>query len=205
MDLVNNVLAVMLGTFVPVFVAMDPVGALPMILSWTGGMPARDTRRQLRAALLTAFLIGMLFLTGGEGLLRLLGIGIPDFLISGGLVLLVLAVSDLVLGGGHESRGTSSRPDFGVVPIGTPILAGPATLSTLLVLQSQYGGVVVALALTANLIVAWALFRQAGNITKLFGRNGLRAMSKVVSLLLAAIAVHYIRAGIVAVLSAGIP
>ena len=83
------------------------------------------------------------------------------------------------------------------MPIGTPILAGPATLATLLVQVERYGFALTALALLLNLVVAWWLFRRADAITRLFGRNGLQATSKVVSLLLAAIAVKLIREGLV--------
>lgn len=182
------------------FVAMDPIGALPLVVTWTGGLPTKERRRQLRYALLTALVVGVVFLAGGRWLLTLLGVGIPDFLVAGGLVLLVLAVSDLVAGGGHEARGSLPSPDFGVVPIGTPLLAGPATLTTLLVLQDRYGVALTGLSLLANLLIAWLLFRRAGSLTRLFGRNGLRAGSKVVSLLLAAIAVRFIREGVVAIL-----
>ena len=80
--------------------------------------------------------LGLIFVIAGKGLLNLLGVGVPDFLVAGGLVLLALAIIDIVAGGGHEARGSVAQPDFGAVPIGTPILAGPATLATLLVLVS---------------------------------------------------------------------
>jgi multiple antibiotic resistance protein len=86
--------------------------------------------------------LGLIFVLGGRWLLGLLGIEVSDFLVAGGLVLLLLAISDLVMGGGHEARGTSGRPDFGAVPIATPILAGPATLATLLVLVDDFGWII---------------------------------------------------------------
>ena len=106
---------------------------------------------------------------GGRWLLSVLGAGVPDFLVAGGLVLLVLAISDLVVGGSHQARGSSGRPDFGAVPIGTPILAGPATLTTPLILVDRYGLPLALIALLANLLVAWPLFRRAGLITRLLG------------------------------------
>jgi multiple antibiotic resistance protein len=144
----------------------------------------------------------LLFVIGGRWLLSVLGVGVADFLVAGGLVLLVLAISDLVAGGGHEARGSSGRPDFGAVPIGTPILAGPATLATLLILVDRYGPVLALLALVANVVIAWRLFCRAGLITRLLGRNGLRATSKVASLLLAAIAVKLVREGLAMLLQA---
>lgn len=102
----------------------------------------------------------------GRWLLSVPSGGVADFLVADGLVLLALAVS----GGGHEARGSSARRDVGAVPIGTPLLAGPATLATLLILVDRYG---TALALA---------------VTHVCGRTGLAAASRVASLLLSAIA-----------------
>jgi multiple antibiotic resistance protein len=127
---------------------------------------------------------------------------VADFLVAGGLVLLVLAVSDLVTGGGREARGSSAKRDVGAVPIGTPILAGPATLATLLILVDRYGTLLALLALLVNLIIAWRLFYRALAITGWFGRSGLAAASKVVSLLLSAIAIKLIREGVTILMQA---
>lgn len=195
-----NALAIALGVFIPIFVAMDPLGVLPLILAWTSELSPDERNRQLRYALLTALAVGLAFLVAGQWLLTALGVTISDFLIAGGIVLLVIAVSDIVAGGSHEARGSLAFPDFGVVPIGTPILAGPATLTTLIILLERYGFALTALSFLVNLLIAWRLFRQAERLTRLFGRNGLRAASKVVSLLLAAIAVRFIREGLSAFL-----
>ncbi len=196
-------LRTLVSVIVPVFVAMDPIGVLPLMLSWTADLPSEERARQLRAALLTAQAVGAVFVLGGNGLLRLLGVGLPDFLVAGGVVLLVLAVSDIAGGGSHEARGSTDRPDFGSVPIGVPILAGPATLAALMVLRERYGYGLAADSLVVNLLLAWRIFRRADQIAALLGRNGLRATSKVASLLLAAIAVRLSRDGLAPVTFAG--
>ena len=188
---------------VPIFVAMDPISALPLVFAWTASLDDAERDRQLRDALVTALVLGLIFVLGGRWLLGLLGVEVSDFLVAGGLVLLLLAVSDLVMGGGHEARGTSGRPDFGAVPIGTPILAGPATLATLLVLVDNFGWIITSAAFLLNLLLAWRLFRRAGQLTRFFGRNGFRAASKVTSLILAAIAVRLIRDGLLTILRPG--
>jgi multiple antibiotic resistance protein len=139
------------GLVVPIFVAMDPIGALPLVLAWTASLDRAERDRQLRDALVTAFTLGLVFILGGRWLLGILGVSVPDFLIAGGLVLLALAITDLVVGGSHEGRGSTGRPDFGAVPIGTPILVGPATLATVLVLVDEYGWAVTGLAFLLNL------------------------------------------------------
>jgi len=112
----QTLLGIAVRVVVPIFVAMDPVGALPLVFGWTGQLDSAERDRQLRDALLTALALGLVFVLGGRWLLGVLGVEIPDFLIAGGLVLLALAISDLVVGGGHEGRGSSGRADFGAVP-----------------------------------------------------------------------------------------
>jgi multiple antibiotic resistance protein len=191
----------LLAVFIPVFIAMDPIGTMPLVVAWTSHLAPSERTRQLRLGLLTALVVGFAFLIWGSGLLAMLGVTVSDFLIAGGIVLLVLAVTDLMVGGGHETLGSVPRPDLGVVPIGTPLLAGPATLTTLIVLTEQYGHVLTGVALLANLLIAWRLFAAAGAVTRFFGQNGLRATSKLVSLLLAALAVKFIREGVFAILA----
>ena len=203
MEFLTGALSTALAVLIPLFIATDPLGAVPLVLSWTGGLSRAQRDRQLRAALYTALGVCALFLLVGRQLLAFLGVQMADFLIAGGVVLLILAINDLVVGGGHEALGSSPRRDFGVVPIGTPLLAGPATLATLLVLSAQYGPWLTALAVTANLFAAWRIFQGAAWITEKFGRNGLRAASKVISLFLAAIAIKFIREGILTVFGIG--
>lgn len=204
MDLLG-IASTLVAVLVPVFVAMDPLGALPLVTAWTADILPAERDRQLRDALLTALALGLVFVLVGKPLLAALGVGVPDFLIAGGLVLLGLAISDIIAGGGHEGRGILPNRDFGVVPIGTPLLAGPATLTTLVILVDRFGLVLTLVSLLVNMVVAWRLFRQANNLTRLLGRNGLRATSKVVSLLLAAIAVRLVREGVLALLATTSP
>lgn len=196
-----GILGIALAVIVPIFVATDPLGAVPLVVGWTAELSEKDRNRQLRDALVTALGIGIAFLIAGKWILSVLGVTVPDFQIAGGFILLILAISDLVLGGGHEARGSVRYPDFGVVPIGTPLLAGPATLSTLLVLVDRYGLLLTTISLVVNLLLAWFLFRRANDLSSLLGANGLRAASKVVSLLLAAIAIRFIREGILAIMA----
>ena len=87
-------------------------------------------------------------------------------------------------------------PGIGIVPIGTPLIAGPAALTTILMLSELYGFTVTLVALLVNLFIVWATFLSAESIIKYIGEKGSLAISKVISLLLAAIAVMMIRRGI---------
>ncbi|MBI5299945.1 MAG: MarC family protein [Deltaproteobacteria bacterium] len=179
--------------FIPLFVALDPIGIMPIFLGLTSDMPVRDRQRVLNQSVITSFAISMLFLLAGQGIFNLLGIQIADFQIAGGILLLVLAVVDLISPAKEERRPDRSA---GVVPIGIPLIMGPAALTTLLVLSKQFPFHWVACSLLANQILNTAALYYASLTEKMVGINGMQAFSKIISLFLAAIAVMYIRVGL---------
>lgn len=188
-----DVLHPFLLSVIPILVALDAPGALPLFVGMTGEMSAKERRRTVRQSILTAFLVTIGFVLLGQAVFAALGIRVEDFMIAGGGVLLVIAVTDIVAAG---ERRPPPGPAFGVVPLGTPLIAGPATLTTALVLVGQHGYPPVVLSLVVNILLAWLIFAQADRIIRLIGINGSRALAKVASLLLAAIAVKMIRSGI---------
>jgi len=133
------------------------------------------------------------FLIFGKLIFSFMGITVNDFRIGGGIVLLVLAVRDLLFS--SEDSRTTGR-DVGVVPIGIPLIIGPAVLTTILILVDTYGYAPTIVSLIINLGIVWIAFRQSKYIIKLLGESGTKGLAKVFSLLLAAIAVMMIRVGI---------
>ena len=115
----------------------------------------------------------------------------------GGVVLLVLAVSDLLF---SKERKRDPDVSVGVVPIGIPLIMGPAALTTIIILVDAHGYVCTIESLLANLLIVWIVFSQADRLTAAIGAAGSRAMAKVASLFLAGIAVMMIRSGIAAML-----
>ena len=188
-----DILDPFLLSVIPILVALDAPGALPLFVGMTEELTAAERRRAVRQSILTAFLVTIGFVLLGRAVFTALGIRVEDFMIAGGVVLLVIAITDIVKAG--EKRAPPG-PTFGVVPLGTPLIAGPATLTTTLVLVGQYGYPPVIVSLTVNILLAWLIFAQAERIISLIGINGSRALAKVASLLLAAIAVKMIRSGI---------
>jgi len=186
-------------TFVPLFVAMDAVGNLPIFLALTQGTAPTQRRRTAHMATLTALGLGLGFVAIGKAIFLLLGIEVADFLVAGGIILLVLAIKDLVSGKMMEAPDASSAGMVGVVPIGIPVVVGPAVLATLLLLTELYSILIVILSFALNLLIQWLLFRQASRIVTFLGNTGVAAMSKIVMLFLAAIAVKMIRQGVLTI------
>ena len=187
-------------TFVPLFVAMDAVGVLPILLPLTQDMKVSERRRVIRLAVLTALGLGLGFVAVGKGIFLFLGIEVADFLIAGGLILFLLAAKDLITGKMLEAEASVGADMIGVVPLGTPLVVGPAVLTTLLILIDLYSIVIVIVSFIINLVIAWLLFAQANRVVAFLGQGGVRAISKVVSLFLAAIAIKMIRQGVLGVL-----
>ncbi len=187
-------------TFVPLFVAMDAIGVLPILLPLTQDMKVRERRRVIRLAVLTALGLGLGFVAIGKGIFLFLGIEVADFLIAGGLILFLLAAKDLITGKMLEAEASVGADMIGVVPLGTPLVVGPAVLTTLLILIDLYSIVIVIVSFIINLTIAWLLFAQANRVVAFLGQGGVRATSKVVSLFLAAIAIKMIRQGVLGIL-----
>ena len=190
-----NFLHTFVLAFIPLFVAMDPIGIIPLYISFTQQMDSRARRRLTWEALGAAFAVTMAFMFVGKALFNTLGITIPDFQIAGGLLLVVMSIQDMV-SSTKELRDPGPNVEAGVVPLGIPLIAGPAVLTTELLLLQQHGVTPTASALVANLIVTALGFKLSTGITKLLGSGGVRAVSKIFSLLMAAIAIMMIRVGI---------
>jgi len=188
----------LLVSFVPLFVAIDAVGTLPAVIRLSEGMGRRERARLVNLAIFTAAAVGLVFLFLGRPILRLLAISVGHFAVAGGLLLLAFSVRDLVIGKMVDEP--SKEEMVAVVPIGTPLTVGPATLTTLFLLSDQYSLSIVLLAFAVNMAAAWLIFVQASAISSFLGRGGLRAVSKVASLLLAAIGVRMVFRGIELVL-----
>jgi multiple antibiotic resistance protein len=188
--------------FVPLFVAVDAVGVLPMFLSLTEGLDEHAVKRVVIQSVLTAMIVALSFLAVGPLLLQFLGITIPDFMIAGGVLLFAISLKDLLMG---EKRPVSDVESLGAVPIGVPLITGPAVLTTGLLLANSHGRALAATAVAINIVLAGVVFWFAVPIARWLGRTGTKTISKVASLLLAAIAVMLARRGLTYILSGAPP
>ncbi len=189
----NTLLAI-----IPIFVAVDAVGVLPLFVSLTEGLNFKERLRIIVQSVITALCVAVGFIFLGKVLFRFLGISISDFMIAGGVILFGIAVMD-ILNPGKERRNPGDV--LGAVPLGTPLIAGPGVLTTSLIIIEQYGTVPTLISVLVNVLFAGIVFSLSGVLIKFFGEAGSKALSKVMNLFLGAIAVMMIRKGFEMILS----
>ncbi|MGE5445293.1 MAG: MarC family protein [Ignavibacteriales bacterium] len=187
-------------SFIPLFVSMDPVGIIPMYLSLTRELSRDEKRTIVKDSILTALVLGVIFVFGGKIIFKLLGISVSDFAIAGGLLLFTFSILDLLREENPEIKRKPSA-SLGVFPIGTPIVVGPAVLTTLIILVDTQGFVSTLIAFGLNLIILAASLLKADVILLLLREGGARAFVKIMSILLAAIGIMMVRRGIMQLIS----
>mgnify|MGYP001768683808 FL=1 len=180
-------------SFIPLFIAFDVFGVLPLYIKFIHKLDEERRRKNLRDSLLTAFFTSLLFVVIGSKIMEYLGISIKDFLIAGGIVLFVIAAKDIIVG---QSETLKDDEMYGVVPLGVPLLAGPAVLATSIIIRSNYGFVYFFVSLVVNLIICTIVLKFSQYIIKYLGKRFVEAMSKVFSLIIASIAIMFIRKGL---------
>jgi len=185
--------------FIPMFFAMDPLGILPIFASLTQELSPSEKRKIISQSLITASILAICFIFLGKIIFNFLGISMGDFMIAGGVILFCLSMMDM-MSQSHPSRRPKSM-ELGAVPIGTPLIVGPAVLTMALMLTNQYGWPVALFAVLSNIILCAGVFLLSDKFIKLLGVSGSRALSKVMSLLLAAIGVMMVRKGIIEIIS----
>ncbi|MDB5037289.1 MAG: hypothetical protein JWQ35_817 [Bacteriovoracaceae bacterium] len=188
-----------ISCFIPLFVAIDALGVLPLFLNLTSSLKSDERKKLITEATAAAFVISILFLFTGKLVFLFLGINESDFRIAGGLLLLIISISDIAFAG-LRLRGQQTT-EIGIVPIGIPLIIGPATLTTLLILVDQHGVTMTLLALVVNLLLVLIFFRNSDIFLRIMGVSGSRAFAKIMALFLAAIAVMMIRVGLTDILT----
>jgi multiple antibiotic resistance protein len=179
--------------FIPIFVAIDPIGLVAIFTGLAANASPEQRKRQGFLGIFTALGVAVGFIFLGEIIFDALGITDADFQVAGGLILLALAGRELLNVGPSDHGGSD---EFGIVPLGMPLIAGPALLTALLLILVDTVGLLFTLvSLLVNLALVAVAFWNADWFTRWMGRQGLRGVSKIVALLLAAIAVSLIRRG----------
>lgn len=188
--------------FVPLFVAVDALGVLPLFMNLTEGIEPKKIRHIVYQSMITALIVALVFIVLGTVILNLLGITVADFMIAGGALLFIISIKEII---STKKSSYNIDPDsMGAVPIGVPLITGPAVLTTSLLLINEHALFVTSLAIIINILIAGGVFLSAPLINRVLGNTGSKTFSKITSLLLAAIAVMIIRKGIAMFIAQGI-
>lgn len=179
--------------FIPIFVAVDALGVLPIFISFTQGVNKDRRKKIIGQSVLTAIILAVGFVFLGKAILRFLGITVGDFMVAGGAILFCIAIIDLI---NPNRKNRMPVGEFGSVPLGTPLIVGPAVLTTSLIIISEYGIFPTLISIVVNVFLAGVIFSSSDLLVRFIGEAGSKAISKVTSLLLASIAVMMIRKGI---------
>ena len=202
-------------TFLTMLVVMDPIGLAPIFLGLAGGRPSFERRRVARKATVVAGLIILAFGLFGRALLEHLGISLSAFRIAGGLLLFMIAL-DMVFARSSGSKETPEeeqeaheRQDISVFPLAIPLIAGPGTLASIMILASDAHGepitlTAVFLVTFGVLLLCYAALRLAGQIGKVIGVTGVHVVTRVLGVLLGALAVQYVADGALELLRGGL-
>lgn len=196
-------------TFLTMFVVVDPVGLVPMYLALVGSRSAAGRRRVALRAVLVAGAVLFAFAIGGDWLLGRLGISLDAFRVAGGVLLFRIAVRMVFAQHERETKAEQEeargRQDVSVFPLGIPIIAGPGALASLMILVGEARphawGLPLVLGLTAVvLLLSYLALRLAERLGRLLGQTGVNVVTRVLGILLAALAVQYVADGVIGLL-----
>lgn len=186
--------------FIMLFVIMDPSGNIPVFIALTKGMSERGRKKELNYAVLVATILLLLFAFLGKIILYVLGITTDSFMIAGGILLLFFSF-DLLRGEHKYVASGESGAGVGAVPLGTPLLAGPGAITAVMVIIQSHekfimGAFVVLFAIFSAIIATRLVLGQSERIYQILGKVGSEVLSRVMGIIVAAIAIQFIAGGI---------
>jgi len=179
--------------FIPLFVAVDAIGIAPIFVSLTVHLEQKDKNKIILQSMLTAICLAIGFIFLGKAVFKLMGITIGDFMVAGGSILFCIAIIDIL---SQTKQRHIPADELGAVPLGTPLIVGPAVLTTSMLIVSQYGLSATIISVIVNILLAGLILKLSSFLIKALGESGSKALSKIMSLLLASIAVMLIRKGV---------
>lgn len=190
-----------LKAFVSIFIIVDPLGLVPYFITLTSGYSPSRRRRTVHLAIMTTIFVLTAFAIFGNQILKLFGITIPAFRIAGGFIIFMVAIQMLqaqrtrLKATPEEEAHSYEQEEIGVVPLGTPMLAGPGAITTVIVLSESNLWVILASILITALL-AYVILLQANRISNLLGPTGLNIFIRLMGLVLAAVSVQFVIDGI---------
>ena len=184
----------LIKAIISLFIIVDPLGNLPILVSLTEKMDKEERKRTFQVATATGIILLLFFALLGEQILIIFRISMQSFMIAGGILLLLIAMRMLLTGSWDE--GESSQESVGVVPIAIPLLVGPGAITTTILNIRLFGVAITVASVLIVFFIVWLTLRFIDQIHRLLGRSGSLIISRVMALIIAAIAVEYILEGI---------
>jgi multiple antibiotic resistance protein len=201
-----------LKTFIALLALINPLGVLPMFISLTQGHTAKEKQRTIRTAALTVIAVVTVCALLGEQIIAFFGISTASLQVAGGLLILLMSLSMLnaQMGGARttveEQDEAENKATLGVVPLGIPLLTGPGAISTVIVYANKaHGAQDYAVIIGCGVVLAalvWLTLQLAQPINRIMGRSGINIATRIMGLLVAAVAVEFIVEGLKTMLPA---
>lgn len=203
--------ALAIKSFLTLLVVMDPIALVPMYLGVSGSLGPDDHKQVARRSTMAAGIVLFLFTLIGGKLLATLGISLSAFRIAGGLLLFKIAV-DMVFAQREreteeEQAEALAKEDISIFPLAIPLMAGPGAMASVMILAGEgallhpMGSGIVLACTTVVLMMCWAALRLAEKIAKVLGTTGINVVTRILGVLLAALAVQYVADGTLAFLA----
>jgi len=189
--------------FFTIFIVIDPLGLIPVFLALTVGQSRKERRNTIFKAVLTALFVLSLFILFGRDILSFLGILPGSFFVAGGILLFITSLDLLI---GHRQRtkisgAVEEKEDVSIFPLGIPMLAGPGTITTILLFVSESRKVffveaVLFGAVTATLLAALMTMFLSGLFLRIFKKTGVSIIQRIMGIILSGLAVQFIYEGL---------
>ncbi|MBC7114883.1 MAG: multiple antibiotic resistance protein [Archaeoglobi archaeon] len=186
---------IFLRATIALIIITDPLGNVPLFLYLTEGMSREERRKELKNAVIWSFTILLIFAVLGETIMRFLDVSLPSLRIAGGILLLLISFN--MMFGKREEQ--TSGVSVGVVPLATPLIAGPGAITTVLVYTNILPGfqkLLVVLSIFLAILLTWFVLKESERLYEILGRDGSHALTRIMSILLAAIAVEMMMKGV---------
>jgi multiple antibiotic resistance protein len=177
-----------------IFAILNPISVLPTFLSITDEMDPDERHRIVRNSSITVLIIALALAIGGNYILSLFSVGIPGLQIGGGVLLMVIASE--MLGGLPRTKSLESNEEIAIVPIATPLLVGPGTMTTIIVLSATIPILVLILSIVIVTTLTFLILRYSEILVRVLGSNGTRALGRFMTIIIAAFAAQLIYAGL---------
>ena len=185
-DIITSVIAL--------FVVIDPIGNIPLFIAFTKKLEKAEHKTVSKTAIFTAAALLLLFGIAGTQILQLFGITIFSFMIAGGTLLFIIAIELLTYGEWRFAGGV--KEEIGVVPIAFPLLAGPGSITAVIISYQTSGFLITFSSIIIVMAITYVILRMVNPIYKVLGNRGSMIVSRVFAVIIAAIAVEYIVKGI---------